>query len=85
MPLSRRALEGRFVRLLGRTPHEQLLMFRIERAKQLLCDTDLPVKSIAPLVGVSSPEYLSVMFTRLLGITPSRFREQHHASSATGS
>jgi LacI family transcriptional regulator len=84
VPLSRRALEGRFVRLLGRTPHEQILHCRVERAKQLLCDTDLPIKSIAPLVGVATPEYLSVLFNRMLSTSPSAYRLRHQAIRARG-
>lgn len=84
VPLSRRSLEGRFLKLLGRTPHEQILHCRVERAKQLLCDTDLPIKSIAPLVGVGTPEYLSVLFARMLKTTPSAYRMQHQTMRARG-
>ena len=82
VPLSRRALEGRFVKLVGRSPHEQILHFRVERAKQLLCDTELPIKSIGPLVGVSTPEYLSVLFNRLVGMSPKAYRSQHRIARA---
>ncbi|MFT3787311.1 MAG: XylR family transcriptional regulator [Tepidisphaeraceae bacterium] len=84
VPLTRRALEGRFLRLLKRTPHEQILHCRVDRAKQLLCDTDLPIKAIAPLVGAGTPEYLSVLFNRMLGISPSAFRQRHQAMRARG-
>lgn len=84
VPLSRRSLESRFLKLLGRTPHEQILHCRVERAKQLLCDTDLPIKSIAPLVGVGTPEYLSVLFSRMLKTSPSAYRTQHQTLRARG-
>jgi LacI family transcriptional regulator len=84
VPLSRRSLEGRFLKLLGRTPHEQILHCRVEKAKQLLCDTDLPIKSIAPLVGVGTPEYLSVLFARMLKTTPTAYRMQHQTMRARG-
>jgi LacI family transcriptional regulator len=74
VPLSRRSLEGRFVKLLGRTPHAEILRCRVERAKQLLSDTDLPIKAVATRVGVGTPEYLSVLFNRTLGVTPSAYR-----------
>jgi LacI family transcriptional regulator len=74
VPLSRRSLEARFVKLLGCTPHDQILRCRVERAKQLLSDTDLPIKSIAGVVGARSPEYLSVLFRRLTGSSPSAYR-----------
>ena len=77
VPLSRRSLESRFVNAVGRTPHAEILRCRVERAGQLLGDTDLPIKSIARSVGVGSPEYLSVLFRRLLGTTPSAHRARH--------
>ena len=75
--LSRRALEGRFVKVLGRTAHEEIIRCRIDRAKQLLCDTSLPIKTIAMRVGVGSPEYLSVLFKRVLNISPTDYRASH--------
>lgn len=86
VPLSRRVLESRFRNLLGRTPHEELLRCRIERARQLLMETELPVKAVAERVGVGNPEYLSVLFRRLTGCTPVAFRKQHRrVSTAHGS
>jgi LacI family transcriptional regulator len=82
VPLSRRALEARFIKVLGRTPHEQILLCRVERAKQLLHDTDLPIKSIAHMVGTGTPEYLSVLFRRLVGSSPSEYRDAHKTEAA---
>jgi LacI family transcriptional regulator len=82
IPLSRRALEARFIKVLGRTPHEQILLCRVERAKQLLHDTDLPIKTIANMVGTGTPEYLSVLFRRIVGSSPSEYREAHNTSAA---
>lgn len=72
--LSRRSLESRFVRHIGRTPHAEILRCRLERAKQLLVETDLPIKTIANRVGVGTPEYLSVLFQRAFNTTPTAFR-----------
>ena len=80
VPLSRRALESRFRNLLGRTPHDELLRCRIERAKQLLTETELPVKAVAERVGVGNAEYLSVLFRRLAGCTPGAFRQRHRGA-----
>ncbi|MGN6627385.1 MAG: substrate-binding domain-containing protein [Tepidisphaeraceae bacterium] len=75
--LSRRSLENRFIRLVGRSPHAEVLRCRVERAKQLLMGTDLPIKTIAGRVGVGTPEYLSTLFQRVIGQTPSAYRAQH--------
>jgi LacI family transcriptional regulator len=74
VPLSRRSLETRFLRLVGRTPHAEILRCRVERAKSLLATTDLPIKAIARLTGAGTPEYLSVLFRRATGTTPSAYR-----------
>lgn len=74
VPLSRRVLEQRFQRLLGRTPHGEILRVRLERIKRLLVETDLPLRLIAERTGFEHVEYLSVTFKRETGVTPSRYR-----------
>jgi LacI family transcriptional regulator len=74
VPLSRRVLEMRFQRLLGRTPREEILQARLGRVKQLLGETDLPLYLIAERTGFEHVEYLSVVFRREAGTTPSAFR-----------
>jgi LacI family transcriptional regulator len=76
VPLSRRVLESRFRKLLGRTPHREILRCRIERAKELLRATDLPLKTIAARVGIPHLEYLSVAFKRATQQTPGEYRRQ---------
>lgn len=74
VPLSRRVLEQRFQRLLGRTPREEILQVRLNRVKQLLSETDLPLYLVAERTGFEHVEYLSVVFKRETGVTPSAFR-----------
>ena len=80
VPLSRRVLEARFKRLLGRSPHEELVRIRVERVKELLAETDLPLKAIAQKVGVRHVEYVSVMFRRATGETTSDYRRRMRRS-----
>jgi LacI family transcriptional regulator len=75
VPLSRRVLEQRFRRLLGHTPHEEILHVRLDRVKQLLAETDLPLYLIADRTGFEHVEYLSVVFKRDTGRTTSACRE----------
>jgi len=75
IPLSRRALEGRFRKLLGRTPHEEAMRLRIDRVRQLLTETDLSLAQIARLSGFTHVEYLSVVFKREVGQTPRQYRK----------
>jgi LacI family transcriptional regulator len=74
VPLSRRVLEQRFQRLLGRTPREEILQVRLARVRQLLAETDLPLYLVAERTGFEHVEYLSVVLKRETGRTPSEFR-----------
>ena len=76
VPLSRRVLEQRFQRLLGRTPHEEILHVRLNRVQRLLAETDLPLYLIAERAGFEHVEYLSVVFKREVGKTPREFRAE---------
>lgn len=74
VPLSRRVLEARFRKLLGRTPHEEIVRVQMERVRQLLVETDLPLAAIAGRTGFKHVEYLSVAFKRATGQSPSHYR-----------
>ncbi len=77
VPLSRRVLEARFQKLLGRTPHEEITRTRLERVKELLTQTDLSLAAIAHRTGYKHVEYLSVVFKRETGQSPGEYRAQH--------
>ncbi len=53
--IGRRRLERRFADCFGWGPGEQLMRLRIERARQLLVDTDSPISRIAAESGFSCP------------------------------
>lgn len=76
VPLSRRVLEQRFQRLLGRTPREEILHVRLNRVRQLLAETKLSLYQIAERTGFEHVEYLSVVFKRETGRTPSKYRAE---------
>jgi len=78
VPLSRRALESRFRKTTGRTPHEEITRLRINRVKQLLCETNLTLTEIAARTGFRHDEYLSVAFKKIVGVPPSKFRQDGH-------
>lgn len=74
VPLSRRVLESRFQKIIGRSPHEEIMRIRIDRVKQLLEETDLSLIEIAERTGFQHPEYLNVAFKKQTGITPGVYR-----------
>ncbi len=74
--VSRTVLEKRFRLALGRTPLVELRRQRIERAKTLLVDTDLPMKNIGRLSGFSSEIRFATVFREITGKSPSEFRTE---------
>ncbi len=74
---NRRRLERRFRRVLGRTPYEEILRTRVERARQLLAATQMPVAQIASECGFDYAHNFSTVFRRLTGMTPSNYRGQY--------
>lgn len=83
VPLSRRVLEMRFRRAINRTPHEEILRVRIEHIKKRLTESDDKLSVIAEEMGFAHPEYLSVVFKRGTGMTPSEYRNQTSRLSKT--
>lgn len=72
--ISRRSLEHRFLKAVGRTPHQEITRLRIERIQQLLLTTKLTMSKIATLTGFRSVEYMSVFFHREMKIPPGKYR-----------
>lgn len=54
----------------------------MEKAKELLRDTDLKVNEIAAEVGYQ-PSYLIRVFKKNTGVTPGQYREDIHDWSST--
>lgn len=70
--------EAQFIRLFRRcfgcTPKQCLIDLRMDKAKLLLCSTDLPVSEVAFRVGYTDPLYFSRLFHRRTGYAPGVFR-----------
>jgi AraC family transcriptional regulator len=58
----------------GLSPHRFVLARRVERAKSLLRETDLPITEIAHRIGCTSHSHFSVLFRRATGQTPRDYR-----------
>jgi LacI family transcriptional regulator len=74
--LARRTMESRFKKMLGRSPHEEILRIQIKRAQRLLLHGNLPVAVIAERTGFENPEYFSVAFKRVTGMPPVTYRKK---------
>lgn len=80
VPISRRVLEQRFQKYLGRSPATEIRRVRIEKAKRLLADSNQSMRAIAAACGFEYPEVLTRIFRRQEGVTPSTFRKQIRGS-----
>lgn len=76
VPIARRALERRFRKWLQRSILQEIRRAHIERAKQLLITTDLPMSEIAYRSGLTDSRQLSITFRQVTGMAPSSFRRQ---------
>ena len=63
-----------FKQSMGMTPTNYIAERRIERAKKLMEETDLPISQIALRSGFSSQSHFTTSFRRLAGVTPRSFR-----------
>ena len=64
-----------FKQSLGISPYQYLIQQRVERAKQLLKQTDKSIVEIAFDCGFSSHSHLSKQFRQFTGITPKAYRK----------
>lgn len=58
----------------GRTPHQYILMCRIERAKRLLVESTLPIIDISRQVGFTDQSYFTAVFRKHVSTTPKAYR-----------
>lgn len=73
LPTNRRYLERAFVQILGRTLMEEIHRVRIIKIKELLM-AGKTIQQISHEMQFSSPKYMTTLFHRLTGTTPSAFQ-----------
>ncbi len=74
--MSRAAFARRFKELVGQPMFEYLTRLRVQRAKELLRETKLPVYEVASRVGYESDLAFTKTFKKHAGTTPTRFRKK---------
>jgi AraC-like DNA-binding protein len=62
------------------TPHRFLMMMRLQRARELLEDSDLPLGAIAYLCGFSSQAHFTTRFREQMSLPPGAFRRRTTSS-----
>ena len=63
-----------FRKATGQTPHNWLMILRIEEARRLLETPALAVTDVALAVGYQTPSSFAAAFRKLVGLTPSAYR-----------
>ena len=63
-----------------KTFHQVLTELRMDRAMQLLSQSDLPTARVAQAVGLPDPSYFSYCFKKHFGFSPSRARKRQEVS-----
>jgi LacI family transcriptional regulator len=81
--ISRRNLETRFRKTVGRTPHDELQRVRLQRAIRFLVETDLSIPKISQAVGYSTTSYFIQVFRKEHATTPARYRRKMRAGDET--
>jgi len=72
--VSRSQMERKFRQHIGRSPQAEIRRVQLRKIRQLLLETDFPLKQIAELTGFEHMEYMCVLFKRLTGVSPGAYR-----------
>jgi AraC family transcriptional regulator len=60
----------------GLAPHQYVIACRMEQAKRLLAETDLPLSEIALEVGCTDHSHFSALFRVHVAMTPTAYRDK---------
>ena len=74
MGLNKNKLNDLFMKQASMTCHDYLLTLRIDLAKSMLTNTELPINEIASRVGYPDAGYFAKIFKHVTGKTPSLYR-----------
>jgi len=72
--VGRRRLERLFARKLGYSPATEIVRVQIETAKQLLSRPEIKLAEVSHRCGFANPPSFTRAFTRVVGVTPSNYR-----------
>jgi LacI family transcriptional regulator len=76
--VARSTLEASFKAHMNRTIHAEIQRVRIDRVRQLIATTDLPLKQIAIEAGFSYLQHMTTLFRQHVGQTPAQYRKNVH-------
>ncbi|HBO43912.1 MAG TPA: AraC family transcriptional regulator [Planctomycetaceae bacterium] len=84
LPVTRRTLERRFALERGHSILDEINQCRAGRARRLLRETDLPIKTVAYLAGFTSQERMRITFRHQDECSPAEYRRWARMSQNKG-
>jgi LacI family transcriptional regulator len=81
---SRSQMERKFRQHIGRSPQSEIRRVQLRKIRQLLLETDFPLKRIAELTGFEHMEYMCVLFKRMTGSSPGIYRVKMQDKAVVG-
>ena len=74
--ISKRSLQSKFQKTLGRSIHEEIVQAHLEIAKAMLVETNLPIDEIASRSGFHYTSNMRRAFKQFTGLLPQKYRQQ---------
>lgn len=68
-----------FKEKMGASPTKYIINLRMNTARELLEDSDLPIKQISVMCGYPDYHFFAKVFKENVGISPKNYRKQHHS------
>lgn len=78
-------LSMRFRQQTGNSPIQYLNKLRVEKAAEMLRESDMQINQISYKVGFEDPLYFSRMFSKTMKLSPKEYRKNLQSSTRTGS
>ena len=77
--ISKRTLQMKFQKDLGRSIHEEIIKSHVEVAKTLLIETNLSIENVALRSGFHYSSNMRRAFLDVTGMLPHKYRQTHRA------
>jgi AraC-like DNA-binding protein len=78
--LSRSAFSARFTRLVGVSPIDYLISWRMTVARNKLVNSNLSISAIADMIGYQSASAFGLAFKKATGCSPGAYRAKHSST-----
>lgn len=75
LKMSRSHIHRKLVAEINMSISDFIKQIRLEKAKELLLKTNIPINEVAYKVGYSDANYFSRSFSKIYGLPPSQFRQ----------